>query len=316
MESELISLSIVQFDMVNSTEIIKNIHGHLGNKGLRMFVSNIEIVVSKAFDELVKTLSIDSRYSKIIDSEIKNVIDDEIPNSDLSKKPNLNRIIDAMADGYRLTFESLELAYEFITVFCIFVEDYNKTKNDDEFKWSFRIGLTEDTIDCNSDSLNQMVGNGFAIVKELEAGAFPGWLFVDDVTYNKLSQDIKNNFSKQNFKNKKGQPREANGCLMFTSSNMNSSSKPQTIILTDEKKQQLINILKTVFSENELETICMNNTTKLEGNPYNAIPGNTVNDRYSYLVNYLIRKELMHNFLDLLCKESKYFASLVQPLRG
>ncbi|MBD2511816.1 hypothetical protein H6G91_32025 [Nostoc muscorum FACHB-395] len=73
--------------------------------------------------------------------------------------------------------------------------------------------------------------------------------------------------------------------------------------LPDEKKKELINILTTVFSEDELKTICMNNTTKLKGNPYDAISGNTFNDRCSYLVNYLIKKGLIDDFLNICLKD-------------
>ena len=86
--------------------------------------------------------------------------------------------------------------------------------------------------------------------------------------------------------------------------------------MTDDNKQVLIKILQDVFTEEELKTICENHTSKLKGNPYDAITGNTVNARYSSLVNHLIKKGLIDSFLEILCKSSKHFADLVKSLRS
>ena len=86
--------------------------------------------------------------------------------------------------------------------------------------------------------------------------------------------------------------------------------------MTDENKQVLIKILQDVFTEEELKTICENNTSQLQGNPYHEISGNTVNARYSSLVNHLIRGGLINSFLDILCQDSERFANLVQSLRS
>ena len=86
--------------------------------------------------------------------------------------------------------------------------------------------------------------------------------------------------------------------------------------MTDENKQVLIKILQDVFTEEELKTICENNTSQLQGNPYHEISGNTANARYSSLVNHLIRKGLIDSFLEILCKSSEHFADLVKSLRG
>ena len=86
--------------------------------------------------------------------------------------------------------------------------------------------------------------------------------------------------------------------------------------MTDDNKQELIKILQNVFTEEELKTICENNTSKLKGNPYDAITGNTVNARYSSLVNHLMGKGLIDSFLDILCQDNEHFTKLVEPLRG
>ncbi len=71
----------------------------------------------------------------------------------------------------------------------------------------------------------------------------------------------------------------------------------------DNQRQELIKIIENEFEEEELKTICLNNTEKLHGNPYNQIQGNTVSSRLNYLVDYLIRKKLVDNFLELCLKD-------------
>ncbi len=67
--------------------------------------------------------------------------------------------------------------------------------------------------------------------------------------------------------------------------------------LTDAQRQDLISILSDVFTEEELEIICINNQEKLKGNLYSKIKGTTPSARFSYLVNYLIQKSLLQCFL-------------------
>ncbi|MBD2138629.1 hypothetical protein H6F32_13760 [Anabaena sp. FACHB-1237] len=84
--------------------------------------------------------------------------------------------------------------------------------------------------------------------------------------------------------------------------------------MTDEYKQVLIKIIKDVFREQELRTICDNNTGSLGGNPYHAIAGTTVNARYSDLVKYLISRGFIDSFLNILCQDSERFCDLVNYL--
>ncbi len=70
--------------------------------------------------------------------------------------------------------------------------------------------------------------------------------------------------------------------------------------MVDEKRNELIITLENVFTEQELKKICGNHQTQLKGNLYHAISGDTVNARFSSLVDYLIRKNLVKSFL-LVC---------------
>jgi hypothetical protein len=281
--STKIKLTVVQLDLVNSSKSFQDIHNkyNLGAEALAIFIKQIEDIISTAFNQSIENRRIQTHLTKI-----------ETP----------------LADGCRLTFESVENAYDFVKIFCEMVDKRNQKPGIDQ--WCFRIGAATDDIVYDPERPNQMIGNVFMVVKELESGAFPGWLFVDKMTYNELSQD---KFSKQSFKNKHDEFREAYGYPMLE--NYVQPIKP--IIWTDDdNKQVLIKILQDVFTEEELKTICENHTSKLKGNPYDAITGNTVNARYSSLVNHLIRKGLIDSFLDILCKSSEHFADLVKSLRG
>ncbi len=280
-----INLTVVQLDLVNSSKSFQAIHTKydFGNAGLREFIKQIEEIISKAFQKSVKNRDI---------------------------KHHLTKIETPMADGCRLTFESVENAYDFVKIFSQSIDERNQKTGIDQ--WSFRIGAATDNVNYDPSRINQMVGNILMVVKELETGAFPGWLFIDETTYNGLSQDIQNKFSQQNFTNKHQQQKNAWGCPIFVNSNV--ESQPQPILWNDVNRQQLISILDDVFTEEELQTICINNQKKLKGNPYSKIQGNTPSARASYLVDYLIRKRLIDDFLDILCQKEEYFADLVKPL--
>ena len=84
--------------------------------------------------------------------------------------------------------------------------------------------------------------------------------------------------------------------------------------LSDNQRKELIKIVDNVFEEEELKTICLNNQQILHGNPYSKIQGNTVSSRLNYLVDYLIRKNSIQSFLEILSKESEYFASLLEDV--
>ncbi|MEA5523414.1 EAD6 domain-containing conflict system protein [Nodularia spumigena] len=74
--------------------------------------------------------------------------------------------------------------------------------------------------------------------------------------------------------------------------------------LSDNQRKELIKIVDNVFEEEELKTICLNNQQILHGNPYSKIQGNTISNRLNYLVDYLIRKKLVDDFLALCLKDS------------
>ncbi len=69
--------------------------------------------------------------------------------------------------------------------------------------------------------------------------------------------------------------------------------------LTDEQRENLINILQEVFTEEEVKIKCRNNKRTFGGYLYDKVEGNTADARFSSLVDYLIRKNLIESFLEV-----------------
>jgi hypothetical protein len=277
-------LTIVQLDLVNSSQSFKDLYEKydLGNETLQDFIRKIEAIVKPAFDKSTNTYNIDSNLTKI-----------EMP----------------MADGYRLIFQFPQNAYEFVQIFCELVNERNQKPGIDQ--WMFRFGAaTDPKINYNPENLNKFTGNGFLDVKELEAGAFPGWLFIDEMTYSKLSQDIQNKFSKQSFKNKHNESREAYGYPMLA----NYVQPINPIIWTDEKRKNLRELIQTTFTEQQLKDICTENEQRLRGNLYDLVEGPTYKSKLINLVRYLHQNNLINIFLTILSNENQNFASQINSL--
>lgn len=277
-------LTIVQLDLVNSSQSFKDLYEKydLGNETLQDFIRKIEAIVKPAFDKSTNTYNIDS---------------------------NLTKIEMAMADGYRLIFQFPQNAYEFVQIFCELVNERNQKPGIDQ--WMFRFGAaTDPKINYNPENLNKFTGNGFLDVKELEAGAFPGWLFIDEMTYSKLSQDIQNKFSKQSFKNKHNESREAYGYPMLA----NYVQPINPIIWTDEKRKNLRELIQTTFTEQQLKDICTENEQRLRGNLYDLVEGPTYKSKLINLVRYLHQNNLINIFLTILSNENQNFASQINSL--
>ncbi|MDB9536097.1 hypothetical protein PN451_09665 [Dolichospermum planctonicum CS-1226] len=277
-------LTIIQLDLVNSSQSFKDLFEKydLENEILRAFIRKIEAIVKPAFDKSTNTYNIDS---------------------------NLTKIEMAMADGYRLIFQFPQNAYEFVQIFCELVNERNQKPGIDQ--WMFRFGAaTDPDINYDPEAINKFTGYGFLKAKELEAGAFPGWLFVDEMTYSKLSQDIQNKFSKQSFKNKHNESREAYGYPMLA--NYVQPIKP--IIWTDEKRKNLRNQIQNTFTEQQLKDILTENEQTLKRNLYDVVEGTTYQSKLINLVRYLHQNDLINTFLKILGNENQNFASQINSL--
>ena len=90
-----------------------------------------------------------------------------------------------------------------------------------------------------------------------------------------------------------------NGQSSISSEGKSTLKKLENIRLTDPQRKNLIEIIKNVFTENEIKTICRDNKEALGGNLYNKIAGETFDDRLSYFVNFLIQKNRLIFFFDV-----------------
>ena len=86
------------------------------------------------------------------------------------------------------------------------------------------------------------------------------------------------------------------------------------LVLTDKEREELIEIIQQVFTEEEIKTICRNNKGVFGGYLYDKVEGNTVDARFSSLVDYLNRKNIIKVFLEIVGKKEPHFKSLVSGL--
>jgi|GEM_PF-2566948 len=283
-----LTLTIVQFDLVDSTRFWDGIRKMgLGPETVRLVVEKIEQTIRNAFDEAVNGLEINSELTRIYNFE---------------------------ADGGKCTFESLEIAYKFVEIFCTFVDRYNQNPNID--KWRFRISAATGEISYDESKLNKMVGDIFVEAKVLEAGAYPGWLFVDQVTYNYLSQDIKDqrDFSQENFKTKHGEPKQAWGCRML----LNASERPQetkiTLKSTGYENKKLREAIKKCFDKGRLERLLKDNYEKLKIENLDNLPfiDNAYESKIQALIDRLKQDDLINEFLIAANEENAIFGKCIE----
>jgi hypothetical protein len=273
MVDNLVTLTIVQFDLVDSTRFWDGIRKMgLGSETVRLVVEKIEQTIRNAFDETVNGLEVNHKLTKILNCQ---------------------------GDGGTCIFESLEAAYKFVEIFSTLVDKYNQNPNID--KWLFRISEVTDKISYDESKFNKMVGYIFVEAKVLEAGAYPGWLFVDRVTYDHLSQDIKDRrkFSQENFKTKHGEPKQAWGCPMFS-----NAEKPQP------KLGNLAIAIEDSFPEpDDLEMLLFYNSESIGIKTINKVAGN--NDKYPVkirkLLEYLIANNKIRIFIDIAQQSNSAF---------
>ncbi len=95
-----------------------------------------------------------------------------------------------------------------------------------------------------------------------------------------------------------------------------NEGKSNFLMLTDKEREALIEIIQQVFTEEEIKTICRNNKGVFGGYLYDRVEGNTVDARFSSLVDYLNRKNIIKVFLEIVGKNEPYFKSLVSDLLG
>ncbi len=171
MESGDITLTVVQLDLVKSSESTEAIEHELGGKGTR---------------DLIK------RIQKFVEEALKLVI----------KPHNNDLIISLGGDGYRILFENVNNAYKFVKEFSKIVEQYNTIPN--RKKRRFRIAATtgEVNFDKSEPCANKIIGHYVLTLLSRLVTAESGWFYVDDPTFKILPNHVKPYFTEELVKGK------------------------------------------------------------------------------------------------------------------
>lgn len=171
MESGNLKLTVVQLDLVKSSESTYAIERELGVEGTRILIKRIQKFVENALDSVITP-----------------------PDHDL--------IISLGGDGYRILFKDVKNAYQFIKKFRQIVEDYNKNRNNKTRE--FRIAATTGEVDFDKSepSANKIIGHYVLAPLSRLVTAASGWFYVDNSTFKILPDDVKQYFTEESVKGK------------------------------------------------------------------------------------------------------------------
>ncbi|MBD2514113.1 formylglycine-generating enzyme family protein [Nostoc sp. FACHB-973] len=171
MESGILKLTVVQLDLVKSSESTYAIERELGVQGTRILIKRIQEFVEKALDSVITP-----------------------PDHDL--------IISLGGDGYRILFKDVKDAYQFIKNFRQIVEDFNKNRNNKTRE--FRIAATTGEVDFDKSEpcANKIIGHNVLAPLSRLVTAASGWFYVDNSTFKILPDDVKEYFTEESVKAK------------------------------------------------------------------------------------------------------------------
>ncbi|MFN7381986.1 MAG: formylglycine-generating enzyme family protein [Dolichospermum sp.] len=186
MSEEKVTLTVVQLDLFQSSVSTSFIEDELGVPGTKIFVNDIRKFVEDAFNPF--------------------------------KEPIYNEIYPLGGDGYRISFQEVNQAYQFVENFRNSVDDYNQQQ--DRKKRLFRIAAATGEVlyDQSQSNIDKIIGHRVLFtVSRMVTAAEPGWLYVDKVTHQALPQDSRKNFIPTNIQGKEHDSNlEAYACRMLT----------------------------------------------------------------------------------------------------
>ncbi|MEH2256520.1 SUMF1/EgtB/PvdO family nonheme iron enzyme [Nostoc sp.] len=175
LEAEKLTLTIVQMDLVKSSRTTSDLFEIMGEQGVLQFTKELEKDVTDAFNPIKESLG--SEY---------------------------DQLHPLGGDGYRISFEKVENAYKFVKTFCKKLNTDNKTRK--EYQRIFRIGIATGNVMYNKSKqcLDKIIGHSVLFtVARLSTGK-PGWLYIDEETFNKLQyyEDLIRDFVETTVKGK------------------------------------------------------------------------------------------------------------------
>jgi formylglycine-generating enzyme required for sulfatase activity/class 3 adenylate cyclase len=193
MSEEKVQLTVVQLDLFQSSKSTDYVENELGVEGTKMFVKNIRKFVNEAFEQTFENHEYNKEY---------------------------NKIYSLGGDGYRISFKDVDKAYTFVEKFCNSVDKYNQQQ--DRKKRLFRIAAATgevfyDQSQSDIDNIDRIIGHRVLFtVSRMVTAAEPGWLYVDQATYQALPEDTQKNFILTNIQVKKHDSNlEAYACPML-----------------------------------------------------------------------------------------------------
>jgi formylglycine-generating enzyme required for sulfatase activity len=175
-----VKLTVVQLDLFQSSSSTSDIETMLGPDGTALFIHQIRTFVENAFNSVQKH-SQDDEYN-----------DDKF---------QYNEFHSLGGDGYRISFQDVNYAYEFVDFFCKSVEEYNAKPN--RKKLIFRIGAATGFVNFYpyKSGLDRIIGHTLVSVSRLST-AKPGWFYVDKATFDSFREDVKQKFQNTSVKGK------------------------------------------------------------------------------------------------------------------
>ena len=167
--STKIKLTVVQLDLVKSSNFTSDIEKKGGVDLTKYFLENIKGFVQSAFNSVVK------------------------------HPDEAEEIQSCGGDAYRISLKDVNNAYQFVEKFCQLVkQEDDKEPNKD--KLIFRIGAATGTInfDPSGLGLDRITGHHVLVtVSRLFTANPPGYFYVDLETFNNFDENIKQKFENE-----------------------------------------------------------------------------------------------------------------------
>ncbi|MEM7556431.1 MAG: formylglycine-generating enzyme family protein [Cyanobacteria bacterium P01_A01_bin.84] len=159
---EILRLTVVDLDLVKSSILSIALHKYGGVKATNVLYEDIEEIVFEAL-----------------------------------KSVEYHKIMSLGGDGYRISFEDINHAYDFVINFSKLVDDSNKEyEQDGRYKRTFRISAVTGKVFYNQSKLGLDIIRGDILrrLNRLLTAALPGWFYIDEATFDALPAEKKECF--------------------------------------------------------------------------------------------------------------------------
>lgn len=163
-----IKLTVVQLDLVKSSTYTCNIAREGGSELTRGFINQIHNLVTSAFNAITNRSEYDEFHS-------------------------------LGGDAYRISFQDVNNAYQFVQYFCQFVKEEDNNEPNRRRR-IFRIGAATGTVnfDSSQSGLRRIEGDDALVpVSRLVTANPPGYFYVHQETFKNFDENIKQKFENE-----------------------------------------------------------------------------------------------------------------------